>query len=56
MPERGTYFWLDGGIWRMSVSLPSAIRVHPKGRVILDLQDDSPYRSHPEIMLRFPLE
>lgn len=56
LPERGTYFWLDGGVWRMGVSLPTAIRVYPRDRVILDLEDERPYRSHPEIMLRFPLD
>lgn len=56
LPERGSYFWLNGGVWRSGVSLPSAIQVYPRDRVSLDLDAERPYRSHPETMLRFPLD
>lgn len=46
--ERQVYFYLSGGEWRMSVSLPPAIVLEPAAYVDLDLDTDEPYRHYDE--------
>lgn len=40
---RDMYFYLDGGSWRMSVSLPNDLRVQLGDHVTIDMDSDKPY-------------
>jgi hypothetical protein len=52
---RGAYFFLDDGNWRVSVSLPSSIRLG-SSYVWLELDTDEPYRYYDEHREKYPPE
>jgi len=52
--ERGTYFYYQDGQWRVSVSLPSNIRIDVDDYVTLEMDSDKPYEYDHEIIKRYP--
>jgi hypothetical protein len=53
-PQQRVYFYLSGGNWQMSVSLPSTIRITVNDFVSLDMDSDRPYEHHNEVIKRYP--
>jgi len=51
--DRGAYFYLDSGEWRISVSLPHSIHLG-SAYVSLELDTDEPYRYHDEHKEKYP--
>ncbi len=51
---RSLYFYYQGDQWRVSVSLPAAIRITVEDHVVLEMDDDRPYKYHPEVTKRYP--
>ena len=51
--DRGAYFYLDNGEWRISVSLPSSIHLE-SAYVSLELDTDEPYRYHDKHKEKYP--
>ncbi len=51
---RGLYFYYSNGDWRMSVSLPSRIRIDVNDFVALEMNSDKPYRYHSEVKKKYP--
>jgi hypothetical protein len=51
---RKLYFYYDGGDWRVSVSLPSAIHVDVYDYVTVEMDTDKPYEYHSEVMKKYP--
>ncbi len=51
---RSLYFYLYGDQWRVSASLPVGIRINVTEYVVLDMDDERPYRYHPEVTRRYP--
>ena len=41
--NRGTYFYLEGDVWRSGLSLPSSIHVSTDEAVVVVLDTDMPY-------------
>jgi len=52
--ERETYFYYKDGEWRVSVSLPSYIRVDVDEYVILEMDSDRPHEYDHEVVKRYP--
>jgi len=52
--ERGTYFYYKDGEWRVSVSLPSYIRLDVHDYVTLEMDSDKPYEHDHEVVKRYP--
>jgi len=52
--ERGTYFYYKDGEWRVSVSLPSYIRIDVHDYVTLEMDSDKPYDYDHEVVKRYP--
>jgi hypothetical protein len=52
--DRGVWFFYKDGGWRISVSLPSEIRINMNDYVILEMDDDRPYHYHKEVIKRYP--
>lgn len=52
--ERRVYFYMEGAVWRMSVSLPNALRVELGDHVTIDMDDDRPYVAFDEHKKRHP--
>ncbi len=40
---RNIYFYMDGGTWRMTATLPGSYDARLGGYVVIDLDTDSPY-------------
>ncbi|MCK5487633.1 MAG: hypothetical protein KAI86_15555 [Desulfobacterales bacterium] len=51
---RSLYFYYDSGHWRVSVSLPSGIRIEVEDYVTLEMETDRPYEYHAEVAKRYP--
>ncbi|MFC1533201.1 hypothetical protein ACFL7M_07550 [Thermodesulfobacteriota bacterium] len=52
--ESGVYFYYKDGKWRVSVSLPSHIRIDIKDYVTLEMDTDKPYKYDHEVIKRYP--
>lgn len=52
-PDRGLWFWLEAGDWRMGAALPAGRRLGGSP-VILDMEVDRPYHYHPEVRRYYP--
>jgi hypothetical protein len=52
--HRQVYFYLAGGNWRMSVSLPSNIRMRLADHVIIEMDSDRPYIKFSEHKRKYP--
>ena len=52
--ERGTYFYYKDGEWRVSVSLPSYVRIDVHEYVLLEMDSDKPYEYDHEVIKRYP--
>lgn len=48
------YFWIEGGAWRVGVRLPDYIVVSSADRVVVELDDDVPYREHVWVVKEHP--
>ena len=51
---RGMYFYLEGSSWRMSVSLPSALRVQLGDHVNIAMYSDKPYTDYEDHKRKYP--
>jgi len=51
---RGMYFYLEGSSWRMSVSLPSALRVQLGDHVSIEMYSDKPYTHYEDHKRKYP--
>ncbi len=51
---RGMYFYLEGSSWRMSVSLPSALRVQLGDYVGIEMYSDKPYTHYEDHKRKYP--
>ena len=52
--EQGVWFYYRDGEWRVTVSLPSEIRIDMNDYVVLEMDDDRPYRYDHEVVKRYP--
>jgi len=52
--NRGSYFYLEGSSWRMSVSLPSVLRVQLGDYVSIEMGSDKPYTNFEEHQQKYP--
>ncbi len=52
--SRKAYFYLEGNIWRMSLSLPQAIRLKLGGYVTIEMDTDKPYTHFKEHKRKYP--
>lgn len=52
--DRRAYFYLEGNSWRISVSLPNALRVQLGDFVTLDMDSDKPYVKFKEHKKSYP--
>lgn len=50
----GVWFYYKDGDWRVSISLPSEIRINQNDYVVLEMDDDRPYRHDREVVKRYP--
>ncbi|MCH6557792.1 MAG: hypothetical protein IH803_06210 [Nitrospirae bacterium] len=50
----GMYFYLGGGSWQISATLPSAIVIDSHDFVTLELESDRPYIHYKEHKAKFP--
>jgi hypothetical protein len=51
---RSLYFYFPGDQWRVSASLPVTIRINVTEYVVLEMDDDKPYKFHSEVTKRYP--
>lgn len=51
---RSVYFYMDSGNWRMSVSLPTNLRVTLGDHVTIDMDTDKPYTQFAEHKKKYP--
>ncbi|PLX99606.1 MAG: hypothetical protein C0623_08895 [Desulfuromonas sp.] len=51
---RGAYFFLRNGVWEMSASLPTQLRIDLGARVTLDMDLDRPYLRFEEHKKKYP--
>ena len=51
---RKMYFYMEGGIWRTTISLPDSIRVKLGDYVTIDMDDDEPYRDFENHKKKYP--
>ena len=52
--ERETYFYYLDGQWRVSVSLPSYLRIDVNDYVTLEMDSDKPYEYDLEVVKKYP--
>lgn len=52
--DTGTWFWLDGGDWKVAASLPGHLRSGLGAKVELDLEADHPRHAHAEVRRKHP--
>jgi hypothetical protein len=52
--KRGVYFYYKDGEWRVSVSLPSSIRIDIGDYVTLEMGTDKPYEWDHEVVKKYP--
>lgn len=53
-PARQAYFYLSDGAWRVSVSLPTSLKVQLGDHVSLDLDTDQPYIYNQQHKQKYP--
>ncbi|HEX9909695.1 MAG TPA: hypothetical protein VGA86_02320 [Desulfatiglandales bacterium] len=51
---RRVYFYMEGSVWRTTVSLPDSIRVKLGDHVTIDMDDDEPYREFDSHKKKYP--
>jgi len=51
---RGSYFYLDGDSWRVSVSLPDSLKVRLGTSVTVEMESDKPYTEFDEHSCQYP--
>jgi len=51
---RKMYFYMEGGVWRTTISLPDSIRVKLGDYVTIDMDDDEPYRDFENHKKKYP--
>jgi hypothetical protein len=51
---RKVYFYMEGSVWRTTVSLPDSIRVKLGDHVAIDMDDDEPYREFESHKKKYP--
>jgi len=51
---RSLYFYLSGDQWMVSASLPVGIRINAAEYVVLEMEDDKPYKFHSEVVKKYP--
>ena len=52
--SRGSYFYLDGESWRVSVSLPDTLKVRLGNSVTVEMDSDKPYTEFTEHSRQYP--
>ena len=52
--EQGVWFYYRDGEWRVSVSLPSSIRIDMNDYIVLEMDEDRPYHYDHEVVKRYP--
>jgi hypothetical protein len=52
--ERGVYFYYSDGQWRVTVSLPSIIRIDVGDYVTLEMDTDKPYEWDQDVIKKYP--
>lgn len=52
-PKDHSWFYLDGGNWRVGVSLPTGIRVDFDRSVTLAMETDKPYKFHDKVKVYY---
>jgi len=53
-PGRGLYFYLRGGDWHSSRSLPRGIHIEKREYVVLDMDSDRPHHFHAHVEKKYP--
>jgi hypothetical protein len=49
----GSYFYLNGGSWQVSMALPSAVILDTNNYISLELETDEPYRHYDEHRVKY---
>jgi len=52
--SEGLYFYLKGGRWAMSASLPDYLKVNPGNSVSIEMDTDKPYIKYKEHKKKYP--
>ena len=52
--SRKCYFYLSGGSWKMSVSLPDSLKVKIGDHVTIEMDTDKPYKKFKEHKKKYP--
>ena len=52
--DRRLYFYVSAGQWRVSASLPADIRIEVGDSVVLEMDTDTPYRYHTDVVKNYP--
>ena len=53
-PVRGVYFYLSAGIWKVSVSLPTSLKINLGDSISMELDTDKPYIFNSEHKAKYP--
>ncbi|HIJ79079.1 MAG TPA: hypothetical protein HPP69_07155 [Deltaproteobacteria bacterium] len=51
---RKAYFYLDGGTWQMSVSIPSELKINLGDYVEIEMENDKPYTEFKAHQAKYP--
>ena len=52
-PEEKRYFWIDAGIWKTGIQLPTGIKISGSG-VSLEMDTPKPYEQHKSVRQNYP--
>lgn len=52
--QRGSWFYFDGGNWKVGVELPDSFKVRLGGSVRLEMDADKPYVHHTAVKTKHP--
>ncbi|MFH7319724.1 hypothetical protein ACHHRT_03825 [Desulfurivibrio sp. D14AmB] len=52
--DRKVYYYLDGGAWQISATLPRALRVQLGSPVVIEMDSDRPYRDFDTHKAKYP--
>ena len=52
--DRRLYFYMSGGSWRVSASLPAGISIAVGESVVLEMDTDTPYHYHTDVVKHYP--
>jgi hypothetical protein len=52
--DRRLYFYMSGGSWRVSASLPVGISIEVGESVLLEMDTDTPYHYHTDVVKHYP--